>query len=48
MLNVKNELQYMLVVDLMERAVVAGFLTADELEAAKELAAEKYQVACDW
>lgn len=36
-MNVKNELQY-----LLERADEAGFMTADELAAAKDLAAEKY------
>lgn len=40
--NVKNELQYLLVTDLLERAAEAGFMTADELAAAKNLAAEKY------
>lgn len=41
-MNVKNELQYLLVTDLLERAAEAGFMTADELAAAKNLAAEKY------
>ena len=40
--NVKNELQYLLVTDLLTRAAEAGFMTADELAAAKDLAAEKY------
>ncbi len=46
MLNVKNELQYLLVADLLERAAKAGFMTGDELEAAKSLAAEKYEIEC--
>ncbi len=41
-MNVKNELQYLLVTDLLERAAEAGFMTKDELRAARDLAAEKY------
>lgn len=41
-MNVKNELQYLLVTDLLERAAEAGFMTADELAAAKDLALERY------
>lgn len=41
-MSVKNELQYMLVTDLLERAAEAGFMTADELAAAKDLATDKY------
>ena len=41
-MNVKNELQYLLVTDLLTRAAEAGFMTLDELAAAKSLAAEKY------
>lgn len=48
MLNVKNELQYLLVADLLERAANAGLMTNEELAAAKSLAAEKYEVACSW
>lgn len=47
MLNVKNELQYLLVADLLERAAKAGFMTVEELAAAKSLAAEKYGVSCN-
>ena len=43
-MNVKNELQYLLAADLLERAAEAGFLTKDELMAAKNLAAEKYEI----
>lgn len=43
-MNVKNELQYLLAVDLLERAAEAGFLTKDELMATKNLAAEKYEI----
>ncbi len=41
-MNVKNELQYLLVTDLLERAAEAGFMTKDELRATRDLAAEKY------
>ena len=41
-MNVKNELQNRLVTDLLERAVKAGFMTVDELAAAKDLAGERY------
>ena len=41
-MNVKNELQYLLVTDLLTRAAEAGFMTAYELAADKDLAAEKY------
>lgn len=41
-MNVKNELQYLLVTNLLERAAEAGFMTAAELAAAKDLALEKY------
>ena len=41
-MSVKNELQYLLVTDLLDRAGEAGFMTADELAAAKDLAMERY------
>lgn len=41
-MSVKNELQYLLITDLLERAAKAGFMTADELAAAKNLALERY------
>ena len=41
-MNVKNELQYLLIKDLLERADEAGFMTEDEMAAAKSLAEEKY------
>lgn len=47
-MNAKNELQYLMVVDLLRRATDAGFMRLEELEAAKELAAEKYEIEGRW
>lgn len=48
MINVKNELQYMLVVSLLEWLAHDGLMTIDELEIAKRLAAEKYRPQTVW
>ena len=45
MINAKNELRYLLVVQLLEDAARAGFLTEGELATAKILAAKKYRPA---
>ena len=43
MMNVKNEIQYILVTRTLENMVQAGFLSAGELTSAKRLAVEKYR-----
>ncbi len=48
MINVKNELQYLLVIKLLEDMTCAGFLTDGELVIAKRLAIEKYRPATVW
>ena len=48
MIQVKNELQYRLVVELLKDMTVQGFLSADELRAAKRLALEKYHPDAVW
>lgn len=48
MVNAKNELQFLLVTDLLERIASAGFLTDEELGIAKRLAAEKYRPIIVW
>lgn len=48
MINVKNELQYLLIIKLLEDMTCAGFLTDDELTAAKRLAVEKYRPSTVW
>jgi len=48
MINVKNELQYILVVELLEKAAAAGFMNAEELGYAKRLAAKKYSPETVW
>ena len=42
MINVKKELQYILVIRTLEDMAQAGFLTAEELAIAKHLAVAKY------
>ena len=48
MINVKNEIQYLLVIKLLDNMAQAGFLTADELSIAQRLAAEKYRPSTVW
>ena len=48
MINVKNELQYLLVVQTLENAAHEGLLSAEELTAAKRFAAMKYRPATVW
>lgn len=48
MINVKNELQYLLVVKTLEDAASAGLLSMEELAAAKRFAAKKYCPATVW
>ena len=48
MMNVKNELQYLLVVRTLESAADAGLLSAKELAAAKRFAAKKYCPVTVW
>ena len=42
MINVRNEIQYILVTRTLEDMAQAGFLTAEDLAIAKHLAVEKY------
>ena len=48
MVNVKSEIQYILVTRTLEDMAQAGFLTAEELAAAKRLAVEKYRPSAVW
>ncbi len=48
MLNVKSEIQYILVTRTLEDMAQAGFLTAEELASAKRLAVEKYRPSAVW
>ncbi len=48
MINVKSEIQYILVTRTLEDMAQAGFLTAEELTAAKRLAVEKYRPSTVW
>ena len=48
MINVKNEIQYLLVSKLLNDMAQAGFLTADELFIAQRLAVEKYHPSTVW
>ena len=48
MINVKNEIQYILVTQTLEDMAQVGFLTAEELAIAKHLAVEKYRPSAVW
>ena len=48
MINVKDEIQYLLVSKLLDDMAQAGFLTADELSVAPRLAVEKYRPSTGW
>ncbi len=48
MINVKNEIQCILVIRLLTDMTEAGFMTAAELKAAKRLAVEKYRPFTVW
>ncbi len=48
MINVKSEIQYILVTRTLEDMAQAGFLTAEELRTAKRLAVEKYRPSTVW
>ena len=48
MINVKNEIQYLLVIKLLNDMAQEGFLTADELTIAQRLAVEKYRPSTVW
>ena len=48
MIDVKNEIQYLLVSRLLNDMARAGFLTVDELSVAQRLAVEKYRPSTVW
>ena len=48
MINVKNEIRYILVTRLLADMTQAGFMTTEELRAAKRLAVEKYHPSTVW
>ena len=48
MIDVKNEMRYILVIRLLEQAAEAGLLSVEELWAAKRLALERYRPATVW
>lgn len=48
MTNVKNELQYRLVLELLDRLAEEGLLTKDERAAAGRLAAFRYHPRTVW
>ena len=47
-MNVKSEIQYILVTRTLEGMAQACFLTAEELTIAKHLAMEKYRPSAVW
>ncbi len=48
MINVKNEIQYIIVSRLLSSMAQEGFLTVDELTVAQRLAVERYRPAAVW
>jgi hypothetical protein len=48
MIDVKNEMRYILVIRLLEQASEVGLLSAEELWTAKRLALERYRPATVW
>ena len=48
MIDVRNEIQYLIVSRLLSGMAREGFLTADELATAQRLAIEKYRPAAVW
>ncbi len=48
MINVKSEIQYILVTQTLEDMAQAGFLTAEALRTAKRLAVERYRPSTVW
>ena len=48
MINVKTELRYQIALGILARMRTAGFVTEDEAEAIRRLAAEKYRPATVW
>ncbi len=48
MINVKNEIQYIIVTKLLDDMAQAGFLTAHELSIAQGLAIERYHPSTVW
>ena len=48
MIDTKNELRYILLTRLMEKAAAAGLLTLEELYAAKRLAWDRYRPQTVW
>lgn len=48
MVDVKNEMRYILVTQLLEQAAAVGLLSAEELCTAKQLALERYRPATVW
>lgn len=48
MIDVRKEIQYILVTRTLENMAQAGFLTAEELAAAKHLAVQKYRPSAVW
>ncbi len=48
MIDVRNEIQYLIVTRLLSGMAQQGFLTADELVLAQRLAVERYRPAAVW
>lgn len=48
MIQAKNELQYRLTVELLERLAESGYLSDVELAVAKQLAVQKYRPQAVW
>ncbi len=48
MIDVRNEIQYIIVARLLDGMAREGFLTADELASAQRLAVERYRPAAVW
>ena len=48
MVDVKNEMMYIMVTRLLEKAATVGLLLPEELASAKRLALEKYRPQAVW
>ena len=48
MLNIKNEIAYCIILELLKKMFKRGLLTAEEFAVAKDLATQEYRPASVW
>ena len=48
MLNIKNEIAYIIILELLKKLFKRGLLTAEEFAVAKDLATQEYRPASVW